>query len=103
MSENILFWIEEAIKNKSDELILKVSSYIKLEISQTKLFLTYFHKFNILSSILDSEYVNYFNKICLTDLKENDEFTIENFALVISIFIKEKRKNKNLYYINFKT
>ena len=95
--------IEETINNKNDEAISKISLKLKIDSSQTKIFVKYFHKFNILSSILDSEYANYFNKICLTDLKEKDELTNENFALVISIFIKEKRKNKKLYYINFQT
>ena len=73
-----------------------------MDISQTKLFLKYFQKFDILSSFLDSEYVNYFNSICLTYLKENDELTDENFAKAISIFIKEKPQNKNkkLYYVS---
>ena len=103
MTDDILFLIDEIINKKNDEAILKISLKLKIDNSQTKIFVKYFHKFNILSSILDSEYANYFNKISLTDLKEKDELTNENFALVISIFIKEKRKNKKLYYINFQT
>ena len=75
---------------------------LEMDIPQIKLFLKYFHKFDILSSFLDSEYLNYFNKVCLTDLKEKDELTDINFAKAISIFIKERSKNKNkkLYYIS---
>ena len=94
--------IEETIKIKNDDSISKLSSKLNMDISQTKLFLKYFQKFDILSSFLDSEYVNYFNSICLTYLKENDELTDENFAKAISIFIKEKPQNKNkkLYYVS---
>ena len=94
--------IEETIKAKNDESISLLSSKINMDISQTKLFLKYFQKFDILSSFLDSEYVNYFNGICLNDLKENDELTNKNFAKAISIFIKEKPQNKNkiLYYVS---
>ena len=77
MVDNDLFLIEETIKNNNDENILKLSSKIKLDIFQTKLFVKYFNKFNILSSLLDSEYSNYFNKIHLEDLKENDDLTIK--------------------------
>jgi len=94
MSDDIFSLIEESINNKNNETISEISLKLKTDNSQTKLFLRYFHKFNILSSILDSEYANYFNRICLVDLKEKDELTNENFALVISIFIKEKRKGK---------
>ena len=103
MSDDIFSLIEESINNRNNETISKISLKLKIDNSQTKLFLRYFHKFNILSSILDSEYANYFNRICLVDLKEKDELTNENFALVISIFIKEKRKSKKKYYINFET
>ena len=103
MTENISLLIKEIINNKNDEAISKISLKLKIDNSITKLFVKYIRKFNILSLILDSEYANYFNKISLTDLKEKDELTNENFALVISIFIKEKRKNKKLYYINFQT
>ena len=94
--------IEETIKIKNDESISKLSSKLNMDISQTKLFLKYFQKFDIFSSFLDSEYVNYFNRICLTDLREKDELTDENFAKAISIFIKEKPQNKNkkLYYVS---
>ena len=93
MESSILGLIDEGIKNKSDEVIVKVSSKIGLDVVQTKLFLKYFNKFNILESFLDSEYVNYFNGICLCDLKEKDEITDEVFSKVISTYIKEKRKN----------
>jgi len=94
--------IEETIKIKDDDSISKLSLKLNMDVTQTKLFLKYFQKFDILSSFLDSEYVNYFNRICLTDLKENDELTDENFAKAISIFIKEKPQNKNkkLYYVS---
>ena len=94
--------IEETIKIKTDESIIKLSSKLNMDVSQTKLFLKYFQKFDILSSFLDSEYANYFNRICLTDLKENDELTNENFAKAILIFIKEKPQNKNkkLYHVS---
>ena len=102
MNDTFYPLIEETIKIKNDELISKLSSKLNMDISQTKLFLKYFQKFDILSSFLDSEYVNYFNKICLTDLRETDELTDENFAKAISIFIKEKPQNKNkiLYYVS---
>ena len=94
--------IEEAIKLKNEKSISKLSSELDMDISQTKLFLKYFQKFDILSSFLDSEYVNYFNKVCLTDLKEKDELNDKNFAKAISIFIKERAQNKNkkLYYVS---
>ena len=100
MDNSILFLIEESIKNKNDKIIENLSSKIDIDKPQTLLFLKYFKKFMILSSILDSEYVNCFNKICLIDLKENDDLTDENFAKAIIIFIKFKRKNKKLYLIN---
>ena len=102
MSDTFYPLIEETIKIKNDESFSKLSSKLNMDISQTKLFLKYFQKFDILSSFLDSEYVNYFNSICLTYLKENDELTDENFAKAISIFIKEKPQNKNkkLYYVS---
>jgi len=102
MNETIYPLIEELIKIKTDESITKLSSKLNKDVSQTKLLLKYFQKFDILSSLLDSEYVNYFNRICLTELKEKDELTDENFAKAISIFIKEKPQNKNkkLYYVS---
>ena len=102
MKNSILDLIEESINNKNNESISKVSLKIGIDFPQTILFLKYFQKFIILSSLLDSEYVNYFNKSCLSDLKENDELTNENFAKAIIIFIQEKRKNKNLYFVNLK-
>ena len=50
--------IEEAIKLKNDDSISKLSSKLNIDIPQTKLLLKYFQKFDILSSFLDSEYVN---------------------------------------------
>lgn len=94
--------IEEAIKTKKDESISTLSSKLGMDISQTKLFIKYFQKFDILSSFLDSEYLNYFNGICLTDLKEKDELADENFVKAILIFVKERAQNKNkkIYYLS---
>ena len=103
MTESIIFLIEEALKIKNEETIEKLSSKISIDINQTKLFLKYFNKFNILASLLDSKYTNYFNKISLTDLREKDELTDENFVKAILIFIKEKRKNKKFYHVNLQT
>ena len=102
MSDTFYNLIEQTIKFKNDDSISKLSSKLNIDIPQTKLFLKYFQKFDILSSFLDSEYVNYFNNICLTDLKAKDELTDENFAKAVSIFIKEKPQNKNkkLYYVS---
>ena len=103
MENSILEIIENAIKSKNNDEILKVSSKLNIDVEQTKLFLKYFNKFTILSSILDSKYVNYFNKICLNDLREKDEITDENFAKSVSTFINEKQKNKELYYMKLDT
>ncbi len=98
--DSILYLIEEAINKKTEDSFTKISTQLNIDITQTKLFLKYFQKFNILSSLLDSNYTNYFNKICFTDLREKDEITDENFAKAITIFIKEKRKGKKLYHLN---
>ena len=103
MENSILEIIENAIKSKNNDEILKVSSKLNIDVEQTKLFLKYFNKFTILSSILDSKYVNYFNKICLNDLREKDEIIDENFAKSVSAFINEKQKNKELYYMKLDT
>ena len=98
---NIFYpFIEEAIKLQNNDSFLKLSTLLDMYMSQTKLFIKYFQKFEILSSFLDSEYVNYFNRICLNDLRENDELTDENFSTAISIFIKEKKQNKKLYHVS---
>ena len=98
---NIFYpFIEEAIKLQNNDSFLKLSTLLDMNMSQTKLFIKYFQKFEILSSFLDSEYVNYFNRICLNDLRENDELTDENFSTAISIFIKEKKQNKKLYHVS---
>ena len=103
MDNSIILLIEEAIKNKNDEqIILNISSKIGMDVQQTKLFIKYYQKFIILSSILDSEYLNYFNKINLIDLKEEDELTNENFAKAVIMFIKNKRPDKKLYSISLK-
>ena len=98
--DSILYLIEEAINKKTEDSFTKISTQLNIDITQTKLFLKYFQKFNILSSLLDSNYTNYFNKICFTDLREKDELTDENFAKAITIFIKEKRKGKKLYHLD---
>ena len=103
MDNEILSLIEDLINNKNNEKINKLSLKIGIDISQTLLFINYFKKFTILSNILDSEYVNYFNKISLIDLKEEDELTNVNYAKVIVIFIRNKRKNKNLYIVNIQS
>ena len=104
MDHSILSLIENSINNNNDEeLLSKLSSKIDVDMSQIHLFLNYFKKFLILSSIQDSEYLNYFNRISLTDLKANDELTDENFAKAVLIFIKFKRKNKSLYFVNLQT
>ena len=94
--------ISDLIKG-GNETIKELSTKINMDISQTKLFLKYYQKFDILSSILDSKYVNYFNQTCLTDLRENDEITDENFAKSIVLFVEEKRKHKNWYFLSLQT
>jgi hypothetical protein len=103
MEISILNLIDDGIKSNNDEVIAKISSKIGFDVAQTKLFLKYFNKFNILESFLDSEYVNYFNEICLCDLREKDEIKDEVFAKAIIIYIIEKRKNKKLYFMNLET
>ena len=98
--DSILFLIEEAIQKKDYNSFSKLSNKLGIDITQTQLFVKYFNKFEILSSLLDTKYTNYFNKICLTELREKDILTVENFAKAIIIFIKERRKGKKLYHIN---
>ena len=101
---SVLSLIEDSINQKNnDKIISELSLRIAVDTGQILLFLKYFKKFIILSSILDSEYVNYFNKINLIDLKEDDDLTNENFVKAIIIFIKYKRKNKHLYFVNMQT
>ena len=78
MEISILNLIDDGIKSNNDEVIAKISSKIGFDVAQTKLFLKYFNKFNILESFLDSEYVNYFNDICLCDLREKNVMTINH-------------------------
>ena len=104
MDHSIFSLIENSINNNKDEKLLsELCSKIDIDMSQIILFLKYFKKFLMLSSILDSEYLNYFNRISLTDLKANDELTDENFAKAVLIFIKFKRKNKNVDFVNLQT
>ena len=63
----------------------------------------YIKRFCILSSLLDSKYMNYFNETNLIDLREKDELTNENFAKAIVIFIKGKQSNKYLYMVKLET
>ena len=100
MEDSYLYLIEESISNGTIEKFEELSLKLDIPNSQLNLFLNYFQKFSILSLLLDSKYVNYFNKITLTDLREKDELTDENFVKAIIIFIKEKRKNKKWYYIS---
>ena len=102
MDDSILFLIENTIKNNNEENIKKLSSTIDMDISQTKIFIKYFNKYNIFSSILDSKYANCINGINLKDLREKDDLTDQKFAKVISTFIKLKRKNKKWYYVQLK-
>ena len=89
---NIVQIIENSIKetNKEDIIISKIRDKLNIDIKQTNLIIKYIKRFLILSSILDSRYMNYFNKTNLLDLREKDELTDENFSKAIVLFIKEK-------------
>ena len=103
MYNSLLNLIEEGIKTKEEKIISNISSIIDSDFQKTKRILKYFEKFSIISSLFDSQYVNYFGEITLTELKENNDITNENFAKAIVLFIKEKRKSKNLYFVNLQT
>ena len=93
--------IENSIKekNKEDIIISKIRDKLNIDIKQTNLIIKYIKRFLILSSILDSRYMNYFNKTNLLDLREKDELTDENFSKAIVLFIKEKQNKKKLLYM----
>ena len=71
---NIVQIIENSIKetNKEDIIISKIRDKLNIDIKQTNLIIKYIKRFLILSSILDSRYMNYFNKTNLLDLREKD-------------------------------
>ena len=98
---NIVQIIENSIKetNKEDIIISKIRDKLNIDIKQTNLIIKYIKRFLILSSILDSRYMNYFNKTNLLDLREKDELTDENFSKAIVLFIKEKQNKKKLLYM----
>ena len=104
--ENIIVkLIENALKNNKDDsnIVSDISSKLNINPIQTKLMIKYIKRFFILSSILDSKYMNYFNEINLLDLREKDEITDENFVKAIVLFIKEKQKNKHFYMVKLET
>ena len=103
MDNSLLNLIEEGIKTKEEKIISSISSNIDADPQETKKILRYFEKFSIISSLFDSQYVNYFGEISLTELNECDDITNENFAKAIVLFIKEKRRSKNLYLVNLQT
>ena len=101
MEANFVKKIENSIKekNQDDIIITEIKDKLNIDIKQAKLMIKYIKRFCILSSILDSQYMNYFNKINLFDVREKDELTDENFAKAIVLFIKEKQRNKKLYMV----
>ena len=105
METNLVSLIEKSIneENPNNDLILETILKQKINIEQAKLMIKYIKRFCILSSILDSEYMNHFNKTNLLDLKDKDELTDENFANAVVLFIKEKQKNKKFYMVKLET
>ena len=99
MESQIISLIEDSIYNKNDNLDMDISSKLNISIPQSILIIKYIKKFCILSSLLDSKYMNYFNEIDLFDLKEKDEITDDNFAKAIILFIKGKQSNKKFYFV----
>ena len=99
MVSQIISLIEDSIYNKNDNLDMDISSKLNISIPQSILIIKYIKKFCILSSLLDSKYMNYFNEIDLFDLKEKDEITDDNFAKAIILFIKGKQNNKKFYFV----
>lgn len=105
MEKSIISLIENSINNKNEDINLtsNISSKLNINEDQTKLMIKYFKRFCILSSLLDTKYMNYFNDTNLIDLREKDDLTDENFAKTIVIFIKGKQNNKNLYMVKLET
>jgi hypothetical protein len=101
MENNIVSLIEKSINNKNEDtsLISKIKSEFNISIHESKLMIKYIKRFCIISSILDSQYMNYFNKTNLLDLREKDELKDEMFAKAIILFIKQKQANKKLYMV----
>ena len=86
-------------KSQDNFNISEIKNKLTVDIEQTNLINKYIKRFCIFSSILDSQYMNYFNKTNLIDLREKDDITDENFAKAIVLFIKEKQINKKLYMV----
>ena len=86
-------------KSQDNFNISEIKNKLNVDIEQTNLINKYVKRFCIFSSILDSQYMNYFNKTNLIDLREKDDLTDENFAKAIVLFIKEKQVNKKLYMV----
>ena len=104
MEKEMITLIENSLNNNEDKhLISSISSRLNIDIAQTKLMIKYISRFCILSSLLDSKYMNYFNEINLFDLREKDELNDENFANAIVIFIKGRQNNKNLYMVKLES
>ena len=105
MEKAIISLIDNSIYDKQEDinLISNISSKLNINEDQTNLMIKYIKRFCILSSLLDSKYMNYFNETNLIDLREKDELTNENFAKSIVIFIKGKQNNKYLYMVKLET
>ena len=101
METNFVKEIENSLKeNNQDNIIIsEIKDKLNIDINQTNLIIKYIKRFCILSSILDSQYMNHFNQTNLLDLREKDELTDENYAKAIVLFIKEKQSNKKLYMV----
>ena len=101
METNFAKEIENSSKenNQDNITISEIKDKLNIDINQTKLIIKYIKRFCILSSILDSQYMNHFNQTNLLDLREKDELTDENYAKAIVLFIKEKQSNKKLYMV----
>ena len=105
MEYNFMFSVENLLKNNNEgfSLISDISSQMNINIDQTQLIIKYLKRFHILSSLLDSKYMNYFNDTNLFDLREKDEITDENFSKAIIIFIKGKQSHKHYYMVKLET
>ena len=86
-------------KSQDNFNISEIKNKLNIDNEQTNLINKYIKRFCIFSSLLDSQYMNYFNKTNLIDLREKDDITDENFAKAIVLFIKEKQINKKLYMV----